>query len=158
MEDKELHPVVELLLARMKSHPEEFETATNRWDWVLHRVQDNGSEAELEALNDGLRLIRLSEAHDWMLDELCNGEERRRKEEEDRAYERKMMAQQVQRPMIPLTNQYANVAQLGHPGQFITDYDHATQNLIIKDTHTKQITSIPGDSGMVATIKKALGI
>ena len=25
MEDKEFHPLVELLLARMKSHPEEFE-------------------------------------------------------------------------------------------------------------------------------------
>lgn len=78
----ELHPVVQLLLARMKSHPEEFQAGMNRWDWILHKVQDNGTEAELEALNEALRPIRLDEAHEQMMDELCNGDERRRKSNE----------------------------------------------------------------------------
>ena len=95
MEDKEVHPVVELLLARMKSHPEEFQAGMNRWDFVLHKVLDNGNEADLEAINEGLRPIRLAEAHEWMMDELLNGDDRRRKEQEDRDYEKRLMVQRA---------------------------------------------------------------
>jgi hypothetical protein len=90
MEDKDVHPLVDLLLARMKSHPEEFKLSTSRWNWVLDKVLDNGSEAEIEAINQGLRPIRLDEAHEWMMDELLNGDERKRVElrsaERQRAY------------------------------------------------------------------------
>ena len=172
MEDKKVHPVVELLLARMKSHPEEFQAGMNRWDFVLHKVLDNGNEADLEAINEGLRPIRLAEAHEWMMDELLNGEDRRRQEQEE--YERNLSAALragTAQPGASLRNaispavqqaydqiQKQQLNQLGHPGQFITDYDYAAQVLRIKDTHTKQVTSIPANSGMVATIKKALGI
>lgn len=80
MEVKDVHPLVELLLARMKSDPEEFKLSTSRWTWVLDKVLDNGSEAEIEAINQGLRPIRLDEAHEWMMDELLNGEDRRKEE------------------------------------------------------------------------------
>lgn len=171
MEDKKVHPVVELLLARMKSHPEEFQAGMNRWDFVLHKVLDNGNEADLEAINEGLRPIRLAEAHEWMMDELLNGEDRRRQEQEDREYEKRLLANQASSMGASLRNaispalqqtydqiQEQQLNQLGHPGQFVTDYDHSAQVLRIKDTHTKQVTSIPANSGMVATIKKALGI
>lgn len=165
MEDKKVHPVVELLLARMKSHPEEFQAGMNRWDWVIHKVQDNGNEADLEALNEALRPIRLAEAHEWMMDELLNGDDRRRQEQEDREYEKRLMANQassmgasLRNAISPAVQQVYDQMQLGHPGQFITDYDYSTQTMRIKDTHTKQVTSIPANSGMVATIKKALGI
>lgn len=99
MEDKKVHPVVELLLARMKSHPEEFQVGMNRWDFVLHKVLDNGNEADLEAINEGLRPIRLAEAHEWMMDELLNGEDRRRQEQEQEEleYEKRLMARQAMR-------------------------------------------------------------
>lgn len=169
MEDKKVHPVVELLLARMKSHPEEFQEGMCRWNFVLHKVLDNGNEADLEALNEALRPIRLAEAHEWMMDELLNGEDRRRQEQEE--YERTARTAQAASMGASLRNaispavqqvydqiQKQQLNQLGHPGQFITDYDYASQNLLIKDTHTKQVTSVPADSGMVATIKKVLGI
>ncbi len=165
MEDKKVHPVVELLLARMKSHPEEFQAGMNRWDFVLHKVQDNGSIADIEAVNEGLRPIRLAEAHEWMMDELLNGDDRRRQEQEE--YERTTrtalgagsMGASLRNAISPAVQRvYDQMQQLGHPGQFITDYDYASQTMRIKDTHTKQVTSIPANSGMVATIKKALGI
>ena len=164
MEDKKVHPVVELLLARMKSHPEEFQEGMCRWNFVLHKVLDNGNEADLEAINEGLRPIRLAEAHEWMMDELLNGEDRRRQEKEE--YERTArtalgagsMGASLRNAISPAVQQAYDQMQLGHPGQFVTDYDHSAQVLRIKDTHTKQVTSVPADSGMVATIKKALGI
>ena len=163
---KELHPVVELLLARMKSHPEEFteeylfsEVSPNtpyvgeRWGGILRVVLQNGSEVEIEALNEALRPIRLKQAHEYMMDELCNGDERRRKMREEReAEERRYYAmQQAQVKSMPNT-----------PRGFITDYDHATQTMRIKNTHTGAVTAVSHDQledkGFVATIKKALGI
>lgn len=105
MQSEELHPVVELLLARMKSHPEEFmdeymfselEPVTHygngRWEAVLRVVCKNANEAELEAVNEALRPIRLNQAHEHMMDELCNGEERRRKQREDEEYYERTLA------------------------------------------------------------------
>ena len=170
MEDKKVHPVVELLLARMKSHPEEFQEGMCRWNFVLHKVLDNGNEADLEAINEGLRPIRLAEAHEWMMDELLNGEDRRRQEQEDREYEKRLMANQASSLSASLRNAispavqrvYDQMQQLGHPGQFITDYDYSTQTMRIKDTHTGAVTAVSReqieDKGFVATMKKALGI
>jgi hypothetical protein len=75
----EMHEVVQLLLARMKSHPEEFAMVPSRWDWMLNGAMDHGSDEERAALKKGLRPIRLQAVHELMLDELCNGDERRRK-------------------------------------------------------------------------------
>lgn len=146
-----MHEVVKLLIARMKSHPEEFRHGASRWVWMVNDAMDHGSAEECAALKEALRPIRLREVHEHVMDELCNGDERRRKEEEERKYYLQQAAG---------AQQYANVSQslLGQPGQFITDYDHATQTMRIKDTHTKQITSVSADSGMFATIKKALGV
>ena len=92
MEDK-THDVVKLLLARMKSHPEEFHdeylmsearpvNGPGRWDSALRAITANGSEHDLAALNYALGDIRMKQIHEWVMDELCNGEERRRKERE----------------------------------------------------------------------------
>lgn len=171
---KELHPVVELLLARMKSHPEEFmdeylfselEPVTHygngRWEAVLRAVCKNANETELEAINEALRPIRLNQAHEHMMDELCNGEERRRKEREAReAEERRYYA--LQQSQLRASTVNNDMSALGHPGQFITDYDYSTQTMRIKDTHTGAVTAVSHDQledkGFVATIKKALGI
>ena len=91
MQSEELHPVVELLLARMKSHPEEFANGASRWGWMINDIMGHGTDEECAALKAGLRPIRLQAVHELVLDELCNGEERRRKQQEDDEYERGLL-------------------------------------------------------------------
>ena len=83
----EPHAVARLLLARIQSHPEEFKRGTARWVSITNQVEDWGSEADKQTINDALRDVRLTEAHEEMMEELLNGEDRRRKEVEDRQYE-----------------------------------------------------------------------
>jgi hypothetical protein len=94
MVDDEPHAVVRLLLKRMESHPEEFKIGEGifhqRWSHHVDIVQDNGSEADKAALNAKLRDILMNELHEQVMDELVNGPERRRKEEEERDYERNL--------------------------------------------------------------------
>lgn len=100
MEDK-LHPLTELMLARMKSHPEEFEddilTYEARWDNAMHAIKKYGSDADKQAILEGMRPILLDAAHAQAMDELLNGEERRRKQREEEAdYMAKMQTIQQQ--------------------------------------------------------------
>lgn len=74
----EPHEVVKLLLKRMESHPEEFKKDADRWDRVLVEVLEHADETEIAAIHASIRNIRLGEAHEDMMDELCNGDERRR--------------------------------------------------------------------------------
>lgn len=84
----EPHDVVKLLLTRMESHPEEFKSPEDRWDRILVEVLEYANEAEVSPLNAKLRDIRLAELHEDMMDELLNGPERRRMEEEEDIYEK----------------------------------------------------------------------
>ena len=106
----EPHEVVKLLLARMESHPEEFRIGDGvfhlRWSRQIDMIHDHGREADKAALNAKLRDIIMDEVHEQVMDELCNGPERRRKEAEENDYERNLskslaltqrqMSQQVQ--------------------------------------------------------------
>lgn len=102
----DVHEVVKLLVKRMESHPEEFldadvtdeysRTTTNdRWWKARTMVQDFGNEADREALVAGMREIKLKAAHEWALDELLNGPDRRRKQEEERELEKQRIMQQA---------------------------------------------------------------
>ena len=110
----EMHDVVKLLLARMESHPEEFERGTSRWAWMLEGVMTNCSEEERAALHAGLRPIRLQQLHEDVMDQLLTGDERRRKEAEEIEYERQLMQQAKtakavllsQEQMVPSRNPY----------------------------------------------------
>ena len=88
----EPHDVVKLLLARMESHPEEFTLKQgryhSRWFDHINAVNSYGNKIDKAALNTKLRDIRLAEIHEQVMDELCNGDERRRKEEEEDMYEK----------------------------------------------------------------------
>ena len=125
--DNEIHDVVKLLVARMKSHPEEFSDTyllselepvgyhgSGRWESALRAAYKHANDAETEALDAGLRPIRLNQTHEWVLDELCNGEERRRKAEEEAEANRQFYAKQVamsaQLSQAQLYNQYQNAA------------------------------------------------
>lgn len=94
VDSQEVHPLVELLLARMKSNPGEFCPTTlganertpirpdeaQRWRPALRVIDEYGSEADKQAIAEALGALRMDHAHQWALDELLNGEERRRKE------------------------------------------------------------------------------
>jgi hypothetical protein len=95
----EPHEVVKLLLARMESHPEEFRVAHapfhDRWYEPINGIHAYGNEADKAAIAAKLRDIRLDEIHERVMDEMLNGEDRRRKAEEDREYERNLIMQKA---------------------------------------------------------------
>ena len=94
----EPHDAVKLLLARMDSHPEEFRFKEgayhDRWYNHISAINSYGNEADKAALNAKIRDVRMAEVHEQVIEELCNGLENRRKEEEEAAYERKLEYQQ----------------------------------------------------------------
>lgn len=80
----EPHEVVKLLAARMESNPEEFNDDDGRWaQWLDELIPFVTEEERLM-----LRKPMMQSIHEEVMDELCNGEERRRKHEEDTEYER----------------------------------------------------------------------
>jgi hypothetical protein len=122
----EPHEVVKLLLKRMDSHPDEFKRNmlpyADRWQNIIADVLEHGNEADTAAINAALRDIRLGEAHEDMMDELCNGDERRRKEEEEQEYERnlaKSLQLTQQQAVQQQLQQYQNA--VGQRGAY--DYD-----------------------------------
>lgn len=90
----EPHDAVKLLLARMESHPEEFRFKEgayhDRWYNHITAVNSYGSDADKAALAAKARDIRMAEVHEQIMEELCNGPENRRKEEEEVEYERNL--------------------------------------------------------------------
>lgn len=121
-----LHDVVKLLLARMDSHPEEFGRGMSRWGWMLESVMTNCSEEERAALHAGLRPIRLQQLHEDVMDELLNGDERRRKEAEEIEYERQMMQQAKTAKAVLLSQQQA--MQSGSYGKPLVSARHPTSS------------------------------
>lgn len=103
----EMHDVVKLLLKRMESHPEEFAAGSNRWGWLVHDAIEHGSDEERTALKEGLRPIRLQEIHEHVMDELLNGDERRRREMEEAEYEKQLLQQAKTAKAVLLSQQQA---------------------------------------------------
>jgi len=162
----EPHEVVKLLLKRMESHPEEFKKDADRWDRVLVEVLEHADETEIAAIHASIRNIRLGEAHEDMMDELLNGDDRRRKAEEENEYERNLsksllltkqqMAQQAQQQQLQgyqnAVGQYQS--QLGaHSLAGITHI--AGEGPSLKAGITTQPTL---STSAISQIKKALGL
>ncbi len=78
----ETHPLVTLLLARIESHPEEFTGGWARWHEAIAAVGENASDREGNLLAAAIKKARLNKAHQDAMDELLNGDERRREAEE----------------------------------------------------------------------------
>jgi hypothetical protein len=68
----ELHPLIELMLARMESNPEEFETDFGRWEHVLTSIAEHADPASAARVLTVLHGIRLDAAHRAMMEELTN--------------------------------------------------------------------------------------
>ena len=100
----DFHPLVELMLARMESHPGEFEggdedlgyppDVTHRWTYILQAMRRYTTPAENEALDARLRAIRMDMIHRDAMDELLNGDERRRLAFEEQEVRNKAMQMQ----------------------------------------------------------------
>ena len=168
------HPVVTLLLKRMESHPEEFLTALDgRWREIIIQVREYGSEEENAAIDAALRPIRLAKAHEEMMDELLNGTERRRIEEQE--YERSLMnrtqtmllghRQQAQNtlrgtnPTHVWVDDYANVGVgTTAPSQPLTIRAGATEAMRIQANNEIKIGNETLSEGLLKQIKKALNI
>jgi len=107
----EMHDVVKLLLARMESHPEEFngdmaerDSRSYRWWQAIRLVQENGTAEEKAAIGKGIRKIKLQHAHEMVMDELLNGDDRRHKFQEDQEYEERLL-QQMRQQQITMAQQ-----------------------------------------------------
>ena len=94
MEDN-THPLVELLAARAKSHPQEFldeHESGGRWLHALVVIERSGTAEDKALIAKTIGRVRMDEAHEWALDELLNGEERRAEERRNK----ELMLQQSQ--------------------------------------------------------------
>lgn len=151
----EMHDVVQLLLARMESHPEEFLWETgNRWQSTLGSVREYGTPEEINAIDAGLRVIMLQQAHEGMLDELLNGDERRRREEEETSYERNLGAR-LRTTLTPALQKIDAQMQQEQLKAYEIIYNAATGNLQ-QDDNTYVPEPWENNGGLVNTIRKGL--
>jgi hypothetical protein len=152
-----LHPVVDLMLARMKSNPEEFaDRYGGRWSDILMQITDCGSDAEIEAIREGTRSIILDKAHTQAMDELLNGDERRAKAE------RNLMAANRTAQAVAQLNASANLRQYQNAaGTYATGAPLSLQNTVtsaITPVNSIQLGNEQLDESTLTKIKKALGI
>lgn len=169
----DMHEVVKLLLARMESHPDEFVENTgrdsvisdgigDRWWRVLTFVEDYGTDEEQKAIGAGLRKIKLNRAHEIMMDELCNGEERRRKERENilntahnnmGASLRAAISPALQKIDMEMQQQQLEA----YKSTYVT-YDAENDTYQLGNGLTLTRAEIQENPGFVATIRKAIGL
>lgn len=166
---QDIHDVVKLILARMDSHPEEFGGSgddfitddVDRWWKPLVAIRDFGSEEEKALINAKLRVIRLQKAHETAMDELLNGDDRRRKAEEEREYERNLLKSVQQQAYTSslqnqmTTSEYNNriMGALNNPQSGSFGKPHPVGPATSWGTTTGAT-----NTGFVATMKKALGL
>lgn len=78
MADNKNHPLVDLMLARMDSNPEEFDGGIGRWASAVADIEEYALPEQAALIKAKIAAIRLDAAHHRAMDELLNGEERRR--------------------------------------------------------------------------------
>ena len=158
----EPHEVVKLLLARMESHPEEFRNGDvllhDRWYEYVNGIQAYGNEADKAAIAAGLREIRLSEIHEKVMDELLNGDDRRRKAEEEAEYERNLIMQKARNTTM---TQQQMARQAGTYGVDLDMYRNAAVTHIAGAGPSLKVVGTTGTGATLASsainqIKKAL--
>ena len=148
----EFHPLVELMLARMKSHPEEFTGSEQlppemayRWSNLLAQMEIHLTPEEEVAYKAAAREIRMNVIHERALDELLNGEDRRRKE-------REMFEAEQNKP-------YMNTPSMAHNSlqsqALQAQMQQAFQGL---ELAKQKLDNLKAPLGLMGTIKKGLGL
>lgn len=172
--ENEPHEVVKLLIARMESHPEEFQRGMYRWYDTISNITEFGNEADKAALNAGLRKIRLDEAHEVALDELLNGPERRAEAEREKLEIERVRMQSLQQQMAAqkysqaqqqqhlysqgaLSSQLAGLSPTGFtPGLRGTSL--TSIGTAINNANALQLGNEKLDEGILKKLKKAAGL
>lgn len=165
-----IHPVVELLAARMESHPEEFgEDGSGRWAEWLDQLIPFVTEEERVML----RKPMVQTIHEDVLDELLNGPERRaeemRKREEDaQRYRQHQQAMQQGAAQQSALGQYQNAmgqlvgGALGigtqSPSQPLVIQSGGKEAMRIQANGDIQLGNQTLNEGVLKQIKNALGI
>lgn len=147
-----IHPVVELLAARMESHPEEFEpNGGGRWAEWLDRLIPFVTEAERVMLRGPM----MQDIHEEVLDELLNGDERRAQSKRERDLEmQRMMAQAQQNALQP--GQYLQAQSLSAL-QTLGASSIGQSHLQIQSGNMK-LGNETLDEGTLKQIKRKLGL
>lgn len=162
---EELHPVVDLMLARMKSNPEEFaDRYGGRWSDTLMQITDCGSDAEIEAIREGTRSIILDRAHAQAMDELLNGDERRAKADRDLMTANRTANRTAQ--AVAQLNASANLSQYHNaigigthsPSQPLTVNTAGQEAMRITANGNLNIGGETLDADMIKKMKSALGL
>lgn len=157
----EPHDVVKLLIARMESYPEEFgPNGSGRWEEWLDQLMPFVTEAERVLLRGPM----MQGIHEEVLDELLNGEERRRKYQENFEYEQQMITrgtlaqQQAQQNALGQLNAYRNIMGVGavSPSQGLTISSGGTGATPLSGS--LNIGGETLDANIIKKIKGALGI
>lgn len=128
-----LHPLTKLLLARMETNPEEFTDDLpsaqdqllgswpvnyKRWQPAIGVLQAHGSEEDKRAFGEAMQKLQMDAAHEWAMDELYNGPDRReQKKKDDLAYQMKTAQAQSKSVGVALnlTNGSGCWEQINHP-------------------------------------------
>ena len=157
MVDNEPHAVVRLLLKRMESHPEEFRLGNGRWAEWLDLLIPFVTEAERVLLRGPM----MQEIHEQVMEELCNGPERRRKEAEEHEYERNLAAS-VQHMKQQQARQHLTALQQGlgigtqPPSQPLVIQSGGKETLRIQANGDIHMGNEVLNEGLLKNIKKAL--
>ena len=161
-----IHPVVELLAARMESHPEEFEEGlSHRWGVWMSRLAPFVTEAERVLLRGPM----MQSIHERVMDELMNGPERRAKEAEERELIlTSALAQQqsVQQQLAAQQQAYQQQAYQNAMGQYQSQLGaHSQAQAVGLAGQSPNITPIASSGtgailpvSAINQIKQALGI
>lgn len=181
MADEQNHPLVDLMLERMKTHPEEFEDQCTRWDEALSAIDEYATPEQKARVNRALGDIMLDEAHRDALDELLNGEQRRAEAKAEEAAKDAALQQAMQQAKQQMAQQMqqdhdnAILAKLGQYAQAGSGLGPSTLGSLqglTGNSHLWTITDEVGsiqptslklggetlDEGMIKRMKKALGL
>lgn len=124
VDNTDLHPVVQMLIARMDSHPEEFEgTYAGRWSLFIEELRAVATGDNLAVFEEHYAKVCLDKLHDRVLDELLNGDTRRAQMEAERANAYKKYAStQVGASPYPSAGQNIPVGLGGTGASGLTGY------------------------------------
>ena len=73
MTPSDFHPAVQLMLARMDTHPEEFRPRGYRWEEALGSMLEAASPKEVMALAAKINRFRMDALHEQIMSELLEG-------------------------------------------------------------------------------------
>lgn len=152
-----IHPVVELLAARMESHPEEFGPhGQGRWGTWLEQMEPLLTDEEKLIL----RGPEMQDIHEEVLDELLNGEQRRAEQKEKEMQLLHSITSGRQNPYANQAGAYQNAIGIGTqtPSQPLVIQSGGKEAMRITANGELKLGNETLDEGVLKKIKGALGL